>query len=54
MLELIKRYKENILVWCHGHTHEAADKIVEGVRVVCNPRGYPGENKNWAPLTVEV
>lgn len=54
MRELIRRYKDNILVWCHGHTHKAADRVVDGVRVVCNPRGYPGENPNWAPLTIEV
>lgn len=51
---LLKEYSGQIKVWCHGHTHEPSDKIVEGVRVVCNPRGYPGENKNWKPLTIEI
>ena len=54
MGDLLKEYQEQILVWCHGHTHAAADKIVDGVRVVCNPRGYPGENPTWKPLTVEI
>lgn len=54
MRGLLIEFKDQIHVWCHGHTHEAADKIVEGVRVVCNPRGYPGENKNWKPLTIQV
>jgi len=54
MLPLLEEFKDQILVWCHGHTHEAADKIVSGVRVVCNPRGYPGENPNWKPMTIEV
>jgi predicted phosphodiesterase len=27
-------------LWIHGHVHEAADYIVNGTRVVCNPRGY--------------
>jgi len=52
--ELLVQYKDQILVWCHGHTHAAADVVVEGVRVVCNPRGYPGENENWEPWTIEV
>ena len=52
--ELLSEYSEQILCWCHGHTHAAADKIVDGVRVICNPRGYPGENFNWEPLTVEI
>jgi len=54
MKDLIQEFSEQILVWCHGHTHAFADKIVNGVRVVCNPRGYPGENPNWKPFTIEV
>lgn len=52
--ELIRAYSDQIRVWCHGHTHSAQDKVVDGVRVVCNPRGYPGENPDWKPLTVEI
>jgi|ERR1700747_45510 len=54
MLPLLEEFKDQILVWCHGHTHAAADKNVLGVRVVCNPRGYPGECPNWKPMTIEV
>lgn len=54
MGELLEKFSEQILVWNHGHTHAPADKIVHGVRVVCNPRGYPGENPNWRPQTIEV
>lgn len=54
MPPLLEKYSDKILVWCHGHTHAANEAIVHGVRVVCNPRGYPGENPNWAPLTIEV
>lgn len=54
MRDLLKEFSNQILVWCHGHTHSSADVEVEGVRVVCNPRGYPGENPAWSTLTVEV
>ena len=27
-------------LWVHGHTHHGQDYEVNGVRVVCNPRGY--------------
>lgn len=54
MRRLLQEYSEQIRVWCHGHTHAFSDKIVEGVRVVCNPRGYPRENPNWNPLTIEI
>ena len=54
MLAVLREFSDRILVWCHGHTHASNDKIVDGVRVVCNPRGYPGENPSWKPKTVEV
>lgn len=30
-------------LWVHGHTHVASDYYFGKCRVVCNPRGYPGE-----------
>ena len=27
-------------LWIHGHTHESMDYVVDGTRVICNPRGY--------------
>lgn len=41
----------------HGHTHEKMDYMIGNTRVVCHPRGYPGENdwyKNYEPLIVEI
>lgn len=54
MQEVLRAHRNKILIWCHGHTHASNDKVVDGVRVVCNPRGYPGENPDWTPQTVEV
>jgi predicted phosphodiesterase len=34
-------------LWIHGHTHTAFDYVVEGTRVVCNPRGYPHEQTGF-------
>lgn len=36
-------------LWLHGHTHDACDYMIGRTRVVCNPRGYPGE-KYKAPV----
>jgi len=42
-------------LWIHGHTHTALDYVVDGTRVVCNPRGYPHERTGFRPdLVVEV
>lgn len=30
-------------LWIHGHTHVTMDYTIGETRVVCNPRGYPGE-----------
>ena len=31
-------------LWIHGHTHVPCDYVLGSTRVVCNPRGYPGES----------
>ena len=42
-------------LWIHGHTHSSFDYRVRGTRVVCNPRGYPGEQTGFRPgLTVDL
>ncbi len=32
-----------IELWTHGHMHNSSDYMMGDTRVVCNPRGYPGE-----------
>lgn len=29
------------VLWVHGHVHDSFDYVVNGTRVVANPRGYP-------------
>jgi hypothetical protein len=42
-------------LWIHGHVHDSCDYVVKGTRIVCNPRGYPGERNAFDPmLIVEV
>lgn len=31
-----------IKVWCHGHMHDPVDYMINGTRVLSNPRGYAG------------
>lgn len=33
-----------VQLWVHGHTHTQFDYQVGQTRVVCNPRGFPGED----------
>jgi len=37
-------------LWIHGHTHDSFDYVVNGTRVVCNPRGYAKNGVNENPL----
>ena len=53
MYRLLAKYKDKIHIWCHGHSHASADKEVCGVRIIANPRGYPGENPDWKPLSID-
>lgn len=41
-LEEYIAYREKILLWCHGHTHDPFDYMVGTTRVCANPRGYIG------------
>jgi len=34
-------------LWIHGHMHEPCDYHIGQTRVVCNPRGYPGERNSY-------
>lgn len=43
-----------ISVWVYGHTHTANQSILNNVRMICNPRGYPGENRRaYVPFTLQ-
>jgi hypothetical protein len=37
-------------LWIHGHTHDSFDYLLNGTRVVCNPRGYSKGAENENPL----
>jgi predicted phosphodiesterase len=36
-------------LWIHGHTHDSFDYVLNGTRVVCNPRGYAKDRVNENP-----
>ncbi len=39
----IQRWKPD--VWIHGHLHDTADYRIENTRILCNPWGYPDEER---------
>lgn len=36
----------DISLWIHGHMHTSSDYILGDTRVICNPHGYPKEQKS--------
>lgn len=38
--------KEPVTHWFYGHTHRKNNTIINNVKLICNPIGYPNENKN--------
>jgi predicted phosphohydrolase len=42
-------------MWIHGHTHSNLDYMIDNTRVLCNPKGYKDENKDFnAYLIIEI
>jgi Icc-related predicted phosphoesterase len=37
--------RPQIKLWTHGHTHEPFDYVLGETRIVCNPRGYGGHDR---------
>lgn len=37
----------NVKLWVHGHSHVYDDRVINGTRVIRNPKGYPQERVNW-------
>ncbi|MGR8935769.1 MAG: metallophosphoesterase [Gammaproteobacteria bacterium] len=51
---LIEQYRPSY--WLHGHIHKNSDYKIGTCRVICNPKGYPGEqNPDFDPhFTIEI
>jgi predicted phosphodiesterase len=35
---------DRVALWIYGHTHQPADLVLDGTRVISNPRGYARES----------
>ena len=46
MTNLIMDNDKKIKYWIHGHTHDACDYMIGDTRVLCNPRGYIGHERD--------
>ena len=40
------------LLWIQGHTHDGFEHEIGRTRLICNPRGYRGENREFDPAKV--
>ena len=57
MDELIEKNKDKIKCWIYGHTHTPSNILINKIPFVCNPIGYPNQNKNinfQTTITIDV
>jgi predicted phosphohydrolase len=40
--------KPPVRVWAYGHTHLKANHNINGVELICNPKGYPNEISGYS------
>ena len=53
-LENIMINNPQIKLWIHGHTHDPFDYKIGETRVVCNPRGYYGEETLFKTFKTKI
>ena len=41
-------------LWIHGHIHTSRDYVVNGTRIVCNPRGYCHKNGSFENVNFDM
>ena len=46
MDDLIAEKNAKIKCWIYGHTHTPSNVIINGIPFLCNPIGYPNENRD--------
>jgi len=54
MEKFIENNKNHISCWIYGHTHTASKQFLHGVPMLCNPFGYPNENKTWSEAWIDL
>jgi len=42
-----------IVLWTHGHMHDPWDYMIGDTRVVCNPRGYTGQERRASEFKLQ-
>lgn len=47
LTDIILKMDKPPKLWVHGHTHEEFEYDIGTTRVICHPRGYPGERKEY-------
>ena len=51
-IELLK--SSGCKIHIHGHTHQELDYVKEGIRIICNPLGYPSEQTYTIIKQIEI
>lgn len=52
--DIINEYNNVINYWLYGHTHDHTNTPLGDIKFLCNPLGYPNENKRIEDIFVEI
>jgi hypothetical protein len=53
--ECQEMFCDKIKLWNYGHTHSQGNSFIGDTKFICNPRGYPSENRSWTEnLIIEI
>jgi len=44
---LVQKGGEKLKLWVHGHCHNSSNYQIDNCTVICNPKGYFKENKDY-------
>jgi hypothetical protein len=50
----IMMFGDKISHWIHGHSHDKIDRVINGIRFIRNPMGYPSERDCNMDLVIDV
>ena len=50
----IMTHSDKISHWIHGHSHDAVDQYIDGIRFIRNPMGYPQERDVDMDMVIRI
>ena len=53
-MSIVEEFNDDIKFWIYGHTHDFTNRNLGNINFICNPLGYPFENKKFNNVGIEA